>query len=236
MSGDPGFRSAEAWLAERGIAPEPVTTEAPATDPDREPPPDGSGPAVAGRLTGAESAAGDVPVETGTQARRSGSLEDDVAQAVAFVRRSAGATPQAEGRLRAKLAERGYGPQVVDLALQRARRERLVDDPALAAALADERARRGHAPARIGRDLLARGFDADVVDAVLAPLRAQDPHAAAFAVAVEKASRLTGVPAETAYRRVAAYVHRRGHGEALARTVAREAVFATREDEAAATR
>lgn len=161
-------------------------------------------------------------------------LEDDVAEAVAYVRRSASAAPQSEGRLRDKLEQRGWPEVVVEQALERARRERLVDDGAMAAALVEERRAKGHAPARIRRDLRARGFTDAVLDPLLAPAEAEDPEAAAFAVAQGKAAALSGADAETAFRRVAAYVARRGYPDGLARKVAREAVFAARDAERAA--
>ncbi|MFP4149736.1 MAG: RecX family transcriptional regulator, partial [Nitriliruptoraceae bacterium] len=163
-------------------------------------------------------------------------LEDDVARAVAFIRRSTAAVPQAEGRLDTKLAERGVPDEVRRLALQRARRERLVDDDAMAHALVEERRRAGHAPARIRRDLAARGFERATLDRVLAAVEGEDQEAAAFAVAAQRAERLTGVDAETAYRRVLAYVARRGYPQALARKVSRSAVFASRDPERTAGR
>lgn len=163
-------------------------------------------------------------------------LEDDVARAVAFIRRSTAGAPQAEGRLRGKLLERGHPEQVVTLALERARRERLIDDVAMAAALVDEKRRVGHAPARIRRDLRGRGFADEVLDPLLAGAESEDQEAAAFAVAAERAARLTGTATETAYRRVVGHVTRRGYPEALARKVARAAVFSSREHERTAGR
>jgi len=101
----------------------------------------------------------------------------------------------------------------------------------MAAALVEERRAKGHAPSRIRRDLRARGFGDDLLDALLASAEAEDPEAAAFALAKEKAESLSGVATDTAFRRVAAYVARRGYPEGLARKVAREAVFASRDAE-----
>lgn len=254
-------RDAEAWLAERGIEREPIRVpldppEAAPPSRDRDAPAreagarDAAGPeaeardasegqspaptaAEAQRLAGqaaadAELAAADAGAHPDPGQRR---LEDDVAEAMAFVRRSTAATPQAEGRIRAKLTERGWPAVVVDQALDRARRERLVDDAAMAAALVEERRAKGHAVARIRRDLRERGFEDDVLDPALAPAEAEDPQAAAFAVAREKAAGLTGVATEVAFRRVAAFVARRGYPDGLARKVARDAVFATRDPE-----
>jgi regulatory protein len=242
------YRDAEAWLAERGVTREPIhvaTRPAPAeaspragtegTDADR--PAGEVGAREARRLLGqaaidaalvAGERAAAVPAATG--------LDDDVAQAVAFIRRSTAGAPQAAGRLRDKLIERGHPEQVVALALERARRERLVDDEAMAAALVDEKRRAGHAPARIRRDLRGRGFGDEVLDPLLATAEAEDQEAAAFALAAERAARLTGVVPETAYRRVVGHVTRRGYPEALARKVARAAVFSSREQERAAGR
>jgi regulatory protein len=257
--GDTGpFKDAEAWLAERGVPREPVTRPAAPPGPDDAPArvsPETDGETATGSEDPAAPDSGAVrpreavnlaaqvdadrrraAAEREAAPRERAGLEDDVARAVAFVRRSTSTAPQAEGRLAQKLGERGFAPEVVRLALERARRERLVDDEAMAAALVEERRRAGHAPSRIRRDLAARGFDETILAAALASAEAEDQEAAAFAVAVERAGRLTGVETEAAYRRVVGYVARRGYPEALARKVGRDAVFATRDAERAAER
>jgi regulatory protein len=222
--------------------PEASTEPAAATMPSSSVAPGAAGPAAditprdITRL--AEQAAADAALREGDAAATPDPtgrhLEDDVAAAVAFVRRSTAGAPQSEGRLRSKLAERGVPSVVVEQALVRARRERLVDDPALAAALVDERRRRGHASSRIRSDLRDRGFDDATIAAALADTEGEDPEAAAFAVAQERAARLTGLSAESAFRRVVGYLARRGYPEGLSRKVAREAVFASRDPERAA--
>ncbi len=244
-------RDAEAWLAERGIERDPIRVDPappPHQQPETTPPADGStrpsagpssppvSPREAQRLAG--QVAADDELVTSEQASQADPtqrhLEDDVAQAVAYVRRSTSSTPQSEGRLRTKLEDRGWPRVVVDQALERARSERLVDDVAMAAALVEERREKGHAPARIRQDLTARGFTAEVLDPLLAAADTEDPHAAAFDLASRKAASLTGEPTETAFRRVAAYVARRGYPDGLARKVARDAVFASRDPERSA--
>lgn len=234
-------RDAEQWLAERGIERDPIRIDPGPVEPSAPADvPADSGPQVSGvqaqRLAAqsaadAELAAAEQASQADPSSRR---LEDDVADAVAYVRRSTSAAPQSEGRLRGKLDERGWPSAVIEQALERARREGLVDDGAMAAALVEERRVKGHAPARIRRDLRARGFSDEVLDPLLASAEAEDPEAAAFDLADRKAQGLTGVAAETAFRRVAAYVARRGYPEGLARKVAREAVFAAREAERSA--
>ncbi len=237
---------AEAWLAERGIEREPirVAPAPPAHEPDATAsgpvPADRDGPPVSAREATrlAQQAAADTALVDAERASHPDPaeprLEDEVAAAVAYVRRSTSGAPQSVGRLREKLADRGHPAVVIDLALERAQREGVVDDHAMAAALVDERRRKGHAPARIRRDLAGRGFTDDVLDPLLASAEAEDLEAAAFDLAQRRADGLSGVPAESAYRRVAAYVARRGYPDGLARKVAREAVFAARESERAA--
>jgi regulatory protein len=233
------FRDAEAWLAERGIERDPIRLSPPDPGPDGAAGPGGAatGPEVspreAARLASqaaADARAGADDAAAAPDASRP-RLEDDVAEAVAYIRSSTATAPQSEGRLRAKLADRGWNAVVVDRALERARQQRLVDDAAMAAALVEERRRKGHAPARIRRDLAARGFDEATLDPALADAEAEDPEAAAFALARDRAAGLTALSAEAAFRRVAAYVARRGYPEGLARKVARSAVFTTRDPE-----
>jgi regulatory protein len=245
----PAFKDAEAWLAARGIERDPIDLAVP-PEPDAVPEPGaGNGSVPAGAAPGsdgpgtisardahrlADQAAADAQLhrdEAVLPASRPGGLEDDVAEAIAFVRTSTSAAPQAEGRLRSKLVDRGWSTAVIDATLDRARRERLVDDPAMAAALVAERRAKGHAVARIRRDLRERGFDDAVLSVALGGAEREDPEAAAFAVARDKAAGLTGLTAETAFRRVVGHVARRGYPEGLARKVAREAVFTARDAE-----
>jgi regulatory protein len=226
--------------ARPGVAPTDPATGAPIDAPVDGPadgPADASTAGVTAREAGrlATQAAADAELRAGEASALpdpdAPSLGDDAGAAVAFVRSSTAATPQSEGRLRSKLADRGWPGPVIDAAMERARRERLVDDPAMAAALVAERRAKGHAPARIRRDLRDRGFDDPVIDTALGGAESEDQEAAAFAVASDKARRLTGVGTETAFRRVVGHVARRGYPEALARKVAREAVFTTRDEQ-----
>ncbi|MFA9431220.1 regulatory protein RecX [Egicoccus sp. AB-alg2] len=244
MSEAGGFKDAERWLAQRGVPRDPIRVPLTAPEPAQEgggaqgpAAPDASSPAPptsareAGRLAAEahDEAVRRADERAATPDPAAPRLDDDVAEAVAFLRRSTAMAPQSEARLRDKLRGRGTPSAVVEQALERARRERLVDDEAMVAALVDERRRKGHAPARIRRDLRERGFDAALLDRALTPADAEDPEAAAYALASEKAARCTGLAPEAAFRRVAAHVVRRGYAEGLARKVAREAVFTARD-------
>lgn len=224
-------RDAERWLAERGIEREPIRL----TPTDAEVAADTSGPDPSVREVTQlareqhDEAARHADERAAARPVGGRTLEDDVAEALQFLRRSTATAPQSVGRLRRKLAERGTPDAVVDLAIERAHAERLVDDDAIAAALIEERRAKGHAPARLRTDLSARGFDRATVDRALASVEAEDPEAAAFAVARAKADRLTAVAAETAVRRVVGHLARRGYPDGLARKVAREAVDVSRD-------
>lgn len=254
MSDDAPFKDAETWLAERGVRREPIrldpgsggegstgegsTGQPSAPGEEQRVPPGRAGPAAvtAREATGAAAQAqldaaqrhGDEQALPDPEAT---GLGDDVSEALAFIRRSTAGAPQSEQRVAGKLRERGWAPPVVDRALDQARRQGIVDDAAMVGALVEERRAKGHAPARIRRDLRERGFADEQLDHALADADREDPEAAAFAVARDKAEHCGHLAAETAFRRVAAHVARRGYPEGLARKVAREAVFTAREQE-----
>jgi regulatory protein len=242
-SDDVEFRSAEQWLADRGIdrqrirvAPSPQgpggsagTPEAPGTS---------AGPPPSARE--ARQLATEPPpavpgeghdVGTPASGDQHPDLSDEVSRAVAFIRRSTSATPASSGRLRRKLADRDVPAPAIRLALEQARDQGLVDDDAFAAALADEGRAKGHAPKRIRQDLRKREFDDDVIEAALARHADRDPEAVAFDVARRKARSLGGVDAEKAFRRLVGHLTRRGHNQWVARKVARQVVFNELEDD-----
>lgn len=227
---DTTFKSAEDFLADLGVERRPIKVELP----------DAEGTDPAGEPTGATGATGDVgeaPGEVGaTPADELPPLDEAVSEAVATVRRITAAAPASEGRIRRKLEQRELPAPVVDAALQRARDERLVDDDALAAALVAEWRAKGHAPTRLRADLRAREFDEAVVARAVAVAEDDEPLAAAFALARERAGKMRHVEAETAYRRIVSYLARRGHSEAVSRKAARDAVFDDRERERTAGR
>jgi SOS response regulatory protein OraA/RecX len=224
---------AERWLASRGVRREPLFVPGP----DETPAPSGPiGSPVADpapELIGPPRGAADglqLPADDGPDGVEADpSSANSVGAALAFIRRSTANAPQSEGRLRTKLADRAFSDPVVDEALREARRERLVDDEALLAALIAERRARGHADVRLRRDLRDRGFTGTQVDEALTRHAATDPSAAAFALAREQAARHRAVDAEAAVRRTVGFLVRRGHSEGLARKAARDAVYADRE-------
>lgn len=235
---DTPFRDAERWLADRGVRRDPLEVTPPGAEPD-----DGRAgvsPREAARLAteapappppsdAPTGAAGRAPTDDDPPDGEPGDLQDLVARAVAFARRSTAQAPKSEQRLRERLERRDLPEVVVRLALERCREEGIVDDAAMARAFAEERRAKGHAPFRIRVDLGKRGFPDALVDQVLARYESEDPEAQALDLAVRKARSLTHLDTETAFRRTVGYVARRGYTESVARKVAREAVFDSRE-------
>jgi SOS response regulatory protein OraA/RecX len=240
-------RDAESWLAERGIVREAVVAPRSAEEvrPDEpsapaHPPPSAREVIGLARQVTADSVSRAVPKDPATVGGSGVDAPSDplpggqhpgdrVAAAVAFVHRSTANAPQSEGRLREKLAERGFDEPDVEEALAQARAARIVDDTALLAALITERRERGHADLRLRRDLRSRGFTGEQIDTALERHRGTDPFAAAFTLAREQARRHRTLDAEVAVRRIVGFIVRRGHSEALARKAARDAVYADRE-------
>lgn len=251
------FRDAEAFLAELGIErdpinvplkePEPPALSADDQTPDAAPTDGAHGPEPSIRelaqLADEQPAVApgdglgspvvddpDIPNEVPAP------LEDEVARAMNYIRRSVAGAPATEKKLRDRLADRGAPPAAIAEAILQARRERLVDDPAMAAALMGEWLDKGHAPFRIKQDLRKRGIPDPVIDQVLDQHDHEDPEARAFDVAQEVAARYRRLEPEAQFRRLVGHLERRGHAPAIARKVAREVVFADREDERTATR
>ena len=215
---DAAFKDAEAFLEELGVERRPLVVEVPDEDDTRSSA--GSGGDVA-----ADAAPGTPPP-----------LDEAVSEAIATVRRITAGAPASEGRVRRKLQDRDHPAPVIDAAMRRAREERLVDDDAMAAALVAEWRAKGHAPTRLRADLRKREFDEDVIERAVAVAEDDEPLAAAFALAKDRAVKMRHVDAETAFRRILGYLARRGHSEGVARKAARDAVFDDRERERTAGR
>lgn len=232
---DATFKDAEEFLDELGVERRPLVVELPDDDRDGDSSsgngtPDG-GPASADVSDG--SATSEDPAD---HAADPPPLDEAVSDAVATIRRITANTPASEGRVRRKLEQRELPRAVIDAAMDRARSERLVDDDALAAALVAEWRAKGHAPRRLRADLRKREFDEGVVERAVAVAEDDEPLAAAFALAKDRAKQMRHVEAETAFRRIVGYLGRRGHGPAIARKAARDAVFDDRERERTAGR
>ena len=162
-------------------------------------------PAVAASLDGEEAASA------------------DAAHAAALRLLTAMARTRAE--LQRRLEERGFATAAVGEALDRLQRVGLVDDAALAAAIAEGRAARGLDAPAIALELRDRGLDpalAERAARAAAPdgLRADRCRE----VAEARLAQLAGLDPDVQLRRLAAYLARRGYPAELAEAVSRELV------------
>lgn len=81
--------------------------------------------------------------------------------------------------LRQKLADRGFAADDIDAGLARLAADGLIDDQRVAAAFLRTASRiKGRGPARISRELRARGVDRDVVDTLVSGISTADEIAA----------------------------------------------------------
>ncbi len=212
---------AEAWLDAHSVPRVPITGDAVVL------PDDGHGPDV--RLKeAARLAAASPPADRDDPSVGQAPLSDAVAEAVAFIRKSTARHPQSRGRLADKLTARGHEPVVVDLALDRARRERLVDDQALLAALVAEWRGMGRGPRRVRSDLRARGFAQHQIDEAAPIITGSDddvdPQTLALDVAKRGARRYRRRDEHDAVRLLTDWVAYRGHDLDIAHQAAREAI------------
>ncbi len=111
-----------------------------------------------------------------------------------------------------RLVRRGHPRAAVEMALDRAQAAGLLDDENYVVHYVQTRSARGQGPARIKRDLAARGVDREVIARVLAAEWPADTDitAIALALAVKRAATLGNLPRPVKRRRLVAYLARRG--------------------------
>jgi regulatory protein len=147
----------------------------------------------------------------------------DAAHAAALRLLTTRARSRAE--LRERLEQRGFEPAAVAETLARLERVGLVDDLALAGAVAEGRAERGLDAPAIAAELRDRGVDPEVAErAAQAAVPAEDRADRCRQVAEARLAQLAGLPAPTQLRRLASYLARRGYPPDLAESVARDLV------------
>jgi regulatory protein len=114
--------------------------------------------------------------------------------------------------LRRRMIAKGHPAEAVDPALARAQAAGLLDDVAYAAQFVRSRAERGRGPVRVRRDLRALGIAAEVIERALVTDWPEEhaPDLLAERMARLRAGQLRGVPRLARFRRVVAYLARRG--------------------------
>jgi regulatory protein len=162
------------------------------------------------------------PVGGELDAERSASA--DAAHAAALRLLTARARTRAE--LARRLAERGFDEAAVAAALDRLARVGLVDDAALAVAVAESRAEQGLDAPAIALELRDRGVDpAAAAAAAEAAVPAETRADRCRRVAEARLAQLAGLDPQVQLRRLAAYLARRGYPAEVAEPVAMEVVW-----------
>lgn len=133
--------------------------------------------------------------------------------------------PFAARDLERRLVLRGHPPGAAEGAVARARDAGLINDEAFTRHYIQTRSARGRGPARLRRELTALGVDAPVVDRLLAE---EVPDGASAdrvrSLAGRRAEQLQSVPRPDRFRRVVAYLARRGYTGPEVRRMVREVV------------
>jgi regulatory protein len=126
--------------------------------------------------------------------------------------------------LERRLLRAGFEAEEVGDELERLERVGLIDDEAFARALAEHAVgRRKEARRVVAGRLAAAGVAPDTAAGVLEAI-AIDEETQANELALERASRLAGLPAEKAFERLAGLLMRRGYASEVARRSARRAL------------
>jgi regulatory protein len=176
-------------------------------------------------VVGRRGAVGTRPVQPGAGAPLDGerAASADAAHAAALRLLTTRARTRAE--LRHRLEERGFEAAAVAETLDRLERVGLVDDAALAEAVAEGRADRGLDAPAIAAELRDRGVNPAVAErAAQAAVPDEDRADRCRQVARARLAQLHGLPPATQLRRLAAYLSRRGYPPELAESVARDLV------------
>jgi regulatory protein len=127
------------------------------------------------------------------------------------------------GELRRRLAMAGFPPEEIETALSELELAGLVDDERFAREVVrDQVGRRMSGSRAIRAALRQKDVPTAVAEAALA--EAGDDAEQAKALAESRARRMTGLPPETAYRRLYGMLLRRGHSPSIAREACREAL------------
>lgn len=132
---------------------------------------------------------------------------------------------QSRAELEALLTSRELEPEAVDAELARLESVGLIDDDALAADLIDRlRNRKGLGRTALASELRRRKLDAETVERALATMDGDDEAIVAEQVAVDRVSRLRGLDRQTAERRLASYLMRKGYSGEIVRNAVRTAL------------
>jgi regulatory protein len=133
--------------------------------------------------------------------------------------------PFAGRDLARRLVLKGHPPEAADQAVRRAERAGLVNDETFARHYVQTRAARGRGPMRLRRELTGMGVTPPLADRVLAEeMPAADQDARVAALARKRAAQLADLSRQDRYRRLLAFLARKGYRGTRVREIARAAL------------
>ena len=133
--------------------------------------------------------------------------------------------PFARWDLARRLVLRGHPPEASEQAVLRAESAGLLNDEAFTRHFVQTRAARGRGPARLRRELTSFGVAASLVERIIAEELPEDTtRAAVRALAKKRAGQLSSLDPLVRFRRVVAYLARRGYRGAEVRAIALDAL------------
>ena len=162
----------------------------------------------------------------------SGTEAVEAAREVALRKLDARACSRAE--LVAAMVGRGFRTEVAEEVVARLEAVGLVDDQAYADALVRSRFAATGASGRALRDTLSRkGLGADVIERAVAQIDRDDGEARADDLVARRRRSLQGVSRQTAYRRLASMLARKGYSPSVASAAVSRALASWESEEAA---
>lgn len=218
-------RPAPAWAGDVGLGVQAWTGETPST-----PAPDRAAPDRRTKKRGGRSRtkthAERAEAKVVAAAARAAAMEaDPEAVARTIVLNAISGQARTRKELADRLAARDVPADVADQLLDRFAEVGLIDDAAFARAWVESRQRtRGLAPRALAQELRRKGIDDEEAKAALEQIDDHDQRTAARALVDKKLRTLRNVDRDTATRRLAGLLARKGYSSGLAYSVVREAL------------
>ena len=149
------------------------------------------------------------------------SLEEDVRQALLKLIERSG---KSSGQLRTLLLDKEFPVQLVDQMIERFIEVGLIDDFTLARIFAESAvARKAKAKSVIGRELRAKLFPQDAIDAALAEIDSDSELEAAKGLAESRYRQLLKLEPEVRTRRLSSFLMRKGYSSSVVWAAVRHA-------------
>jgi regulatory protein len=135
-----------------------------------------------------------------------------------------GRRPFSRRDLARKLVMRGHPPDAADLAVARAEASGLVNDETYTLHYVQTRSARGRGPMRLRRELAVMGVASAIIDRVLSEEAETADPGVVRSLARKRAAQLRDVERKDRFRRVVAFLARRGYAGPEVRRVVKEAL------------